>query len=164
MFVATSMTGNNQFELVQVKELEEELDKFHSTLDVMKESLEKEKHCKGSLQISIKSLKEELAYRKEVHKEGKQRSAEVRDLTLKSAQRGNINDLFLPQQALFSLQRKLTASIHSGGREETDTQIKAGLVELREKRQKIVKFYSDKVCKWENIKGHHLLLVCLVPL
>ena len=85
MFVATSITRNNQFELVQVKEFAAELDKFHSTLDVMEKSLEEEKRCKGSLQNSIESLKEELASRREVHKKGKQRSEEVRDVTLKSA-------------------------------------------------------------------------------
>ena len=67
-----------------MKEFEAELDEFHSTLDVMKKSLEEEKHCNGSLQISVGSLKEELAYRKEVQKEGKQRSEEVRNVTLKS--------------------------------------------------------------------------------
>ena len=48
---------------------------------------------------------------------------------------------------MVALQRKLTASIHSGGMEETESHIKAGLIELREKRQEIVKFYTEKVCK-----------------
>ena len=48
---------------------------------------------------------------------------------------------------MVALQRKLTASIHSGGMDEADSHFKAGLIELREKRQKIVKFHTEKVCK-----------------
>ena len=146
-----------QFELVQVKVFEAELEEFHGTLDAMKKSLEEETHCKGNLQISIKSLKEELAYRREEHKEERQRCEKVRDVTF----RGDITvcmwrckdvllkvvNLSLTQQAVVALQRKLTASIHSGSMEETDSHFKAGLIELRERRQEMVKFYTEKVCK-----------------
>ena len=83
MFIASLITGRKQFELVQVKKFEAELEEFHSTLDAMKKSLEEETHCKGNLQISIKSLKEELAYRNEVHKEERQRCEKVRDVTFR---------------------------------------------------------------------------------
>ena len=44
-------------------------------------------------------------------------------------------------------------SIHSGGTEGTDSHIKAGLIELREKRQEMVKFYTEKVCKKVMLAG-----------
>ena len=42
-------------------------------------------------------------------------------------------------------------------------QIKGGLIELREKRQEIVKFYSDKVCKGVLDKRTPLTLGLLSP-
>lgn len=63
------MISNNQFELLQVKEFEAELEELRSTLEAMKESLEAETLSKVDLQNSIQSLKEELAFRKKVYEE-----------------------------------------------------------------------------------------------
>lgn len=156
-FIASLITGRKQFELVQVKKFEAELEEFHGTLDAMKKSLEEETHCKGNLQISIKSLKEELAYRREEHKEERQRCEKVRDVTFRRDITVcmwrckdvllKVVNLSLTQQAVVALQRKLTASIHSGGMDETDSHFKAGLIKMRERRQEMVKFYTEKVCK-----------------
>ena len=71
--------GNHQFELLQVKEFEAELEELRSTLEAMKESLEAETLSKVDLQNSIQSLKEELAFRKKVYEEVREVFEKIKD-------------------------------------------------------------------------------------